>query len=101
MDTEVPITTGKWHHSIISYKKLDLNNHSITVYLDGVKIDQSSAGSPLNIHDDFHLGHYVDGGNQYFKGKLDDVRIYQEKFQKKKRIHYIILKKLIDLSITW
>ena len=57
-------------------KKSDVNNHDIRIYLDGNLVDNLTAASPVSYHQDFHLGHYVNDGNEYFNGKLDDVRIY-------------------------
>lgn len=65
---------GYWHHVAFTY-----NHSQIRLYIDG-ELDASTSFAEDIIHSDW--GVYI-GGNplglpvpQYFKGKIDDVRIY-------------------------
>ncbi len=70
---EAPITKNEWHH-VLMIKTAN----SSKIYLDCFELSQTTAG----------LAHSVDGlsktivgasrwaGNQFFQGKIDDIRIY-------------------------
>ncbi|MFM7023552.1 MAG: LamG-like jellyroll fold domain-containing protein [Flavobacteriales bacterium] len=70
---EAPITTNEWHHVLML-----TGNGGTKIYLDCFELSQTTSG----------LNHSVDGlsktiigasrhsSNNYFKGSIDDVRIY-------------------------
>lgn len=61
---------NQWHHCVYTY---DGKTH--TFYVDG-KLEASSGAKPKNgIPNQLMFGNYP-GGDQYFKGMLDEVRIY-------------------------
>jgi len=61
---------GSWHHCIYTY---DGNTHKF--YLDGEKISSSTVKPKSGVPNLLMFGNYP-GGDQFYKGKLDEVRIY-------------------------
>lgn len=59
-----------WHHCLYTY-----NGTTHSFYIDGEKIASSMVKPKSGIPNQLMLGNYP-GGNQFFKGKLDDIRIY-------------------------
>lgn len=64
-------TVKEWHHCVYTY---DGQKHLF--YLDGKQTAQSTVKPQVGIPNILMLGNYP-GGNQYFEGSLDDVRIYK------------------------
>ncbi len=60
----------KWHHCVYSY---DGQTH--VFYLDGEKVMTSTVSPKAGKPKQLMFGNYP-GGDQFFKGKLDEVRIY-------------------------
>lgn len=70
---DVAISSNKWHLIVSTLK-----NGAITGFLDGILIDTNTiaiATIALDTHD-LEIGRDVPGLTEYFKGKIDDVRIY-------------------------
>lgn len=62
---------GSWLHIATVY---DAQNKTLKSYLNGGLIDEDATYSPHNIHGCINLiGH---GGEAYFKGSIDEIRIY-------------------------
>jgi len=69
MDMDHP-KFNSWHHCIYTY---DGTTHSF--YLDGEIMTTSTVKPKSGVPDLLMLGNYP-GGDQFFKGKIDEVRIY-------------------------
>jgi uncharacterized repeat protein (TIGR02543 family) len=69
-----PLSTGVWYHVVLTYKSGD----RLKLYLNGQLVAQSSSTLSGNIQASqdkpLYIGCRFDGG--YFKGKIDEVRIY-------------------------
>ena len=72
LETEIP-AVGEWHHCVYTY-----DGRSHRFYINGQKVSQSNAGTQQDIPTILMLGNYP-AGDQYFEGKLDDIRIYNRK----------------------
>ena len=70
MDMDHP-KYASWHHCIYIYNG---NTHSF--YLNGKKIATSRVKPKSGVPNLLMLGNYP-GGDQFFKGKLDEIRIYK------------------------
>ena len=68
---------GKWHHCVYTY---DGKTHRF--YVDGKSTGSSTYKTKNGKPDQLMFGNYP-GGDQYFKGMLDDVRIYNRVLSKK------------------
>ena len=63
---------GKWHYIMVVY-----NTTQFLLYVDGSLENPADNYSSLNITaQPLYLGEYNGGGNYYFQGFIDDVRIY-------------------------
>lgn len=62
---------GSWHHCVYTY---DGTTHCF--YLDGEKVSASTVRPNTGVPNQLMFGNYP-GGNQFFRGKLDEVRIYK------------------------
>lgn len=69
MESDMP-EIGRWHHCVYTY-----NGEAHLFYIDGNKVAESTAEPQTGKPDILMLGNYP-GGDQSFKGSLDDVRIY-------------------------
>jgi hypothetical protein len=70
----VDITASSWHHVVIM-----LNDGIIGSYLDNVKIDSAEVGEyshSVNGLQNTVIGSSRTALNRYFRGKIDDIRIY-------------------------
>lgn len=69
---------GKWHHAVMTYDGRGAND-SRHFYVDGKRLKDGTSPA-LTIATDgypFYLGWRMSGGdNNYFKGRVDDVRVY-------------------------
>ncbi|NOY36863.1 MAG: T9SS type A sorting domain-containing protein [Chlorobi bacterium] len=72
-------TTNIWHHIVVNWD----TSGSISIYLDALQMALSESGNTnLKIasnqgeDDCFGRDDYQSGGNHYYKGLLDDIRIY-------------------------
>jgi hypothetical protein len=67
--------TGSWHHIAATY-----NGSIIRLYLDGVEVnsdpDTGNIAAATPATDNLIIGNYGPHWNQYFSGKIDDVRVY-------------------------
>lgn len=62
---------GKWHHCVYTY-----NSGIHNFFIDEELITSSSVKPKNGIPNQLMFGNYP-GGNQYYKGKIDEVRIYK------------------------
>ena len=78
-----PSVLGKntWHHIVFTY-----NQFISTAYLDGNLLDNHTLGgtkiqscSGVDVHADLRFGVQVEPYPQYFKGAMDEIRIYNRK----------------------
>ncbi len=69
MDNDHP-EFNSWHHCLYKY---DGTKHSF--YIDGNEVSASTVKPKSGVPNLLMLGNYP-GGDQFFKGKIDDVRIY-------------------------
>ncbi len=72
MESAIP-AINTWHHSVYIF---DGKQHMF--YLNGEKVAESTAQPQTGMPDMLMLGNYP-GGDQYFAGSMDDVRIYNRK----------------------
>ena len=64
---------GSWHHLVVVFFNLEC-----TIYSDGVLVkDALFDKTPITNSGVLYFGDDSDGGNEYYKGLLDDVRIYK------------------------
>jgi hypothetical protein len=65
--------TGYWHHLVVVFSGLEC-----IVYSDGVLVvDTFFNQTPITNTSPFFFGDDSDGGQEYYKGLLDDIRIYK------------------------
>ena len=69
------IPVDEWHHLV---SILDNNNRIIYFYADGklIATEEMPFAFSLNEERSLYLGRYSDNGKYYWKGLMDDVRIY-------------------------
>ncbi len=66
------IPNDEWHHVAAIY-----NGTEVSIYIDGVFDKAEVKTSPVTTNDSFHIGAAgKDKPNQYFKGNIDEVRIW-------------------------
>ena len=75
------VTTGKWHHILVSYDENATDDYELSVYLDGVLSGYTSElGGSLQVKltDEWLLGVAAKNAqtNGRFTGLLDDMRFY-------------------------
>lgn len=70
MESDMP-EIGQWHHCVYTF---DGDRHIF--YIDGQKTAESVAEPQSGEPNILMLGNYP-GGDQYFKGSMDDIRIYR------------------------
>jgi RHS repeat-associated protein len=66
-----PPSAGNWHHYAYTY---DGTTHKL--YIDGTQAGSSTATAQTAAVTSFVLGRWNGGAQEYFAGKLDDLRIY-------------------------
>jgi hypothetical protein len=73
VDTGVSVDVNKWVHTTVVYSSTDTE-----LYLNGVKVwSRGSASTGYSGSSNFKIGRSdYSGGTSYFKGTIDDVRIY-------------------------
>ncbi len=62
---------NEWHHLIVTH---DSSNHAAQLYLDMERVNSGTLVMGLKTDATVHLG--TDAGGRYFRGKLDDVQVY-------------------------
>lgn len=66
------IKDNTWHHVACTY-----DGTTLRAYLDGVLVGSASVSTTLSTDNQVSIGYNVNGGEtRYFKGALDDVRVY-------------------------
>ncbi len=84
IDTNNPvIDPGKWHHVAATF---NLSTQEIKIYIDGVESASTLLSSSTNLTSIFeanqpvHIGKiiFLDGNAQYFNGKIDEVRFWNQ-----------------------
>lgn len=83
-DGSKDLKDNSWHHLTVTY-----NGSNVSVYLDGV-FDKSSLMEYAPGGQSFVLGRvYSDYNDQYFNGKIDEVRVYKRVLSSSEvRMHY-------------
>jgi len=67
-----PATINNWHHFAGVY-----NGQQLKVYIDGELKNTTNYNGAINVtQDEVHLAHNSEVGDRFFKGLLDEVRIY-------------------------
>ncbi|MDD3024610.1 MAG: hypothetical protein PHE26_12000 [Syntrophomonadaceae bacterium] len=70
--TSANLQTNQWYHVAAIF---DGTAHNVKIFVNGVKaLDEAEAGSMLTDSNDVTIG-YGNFTNQYFNGKIDEVRI--------------------------
>ncbi len=70
--TTTAFLTNEWHHLVVIYTPTQIN-----LYVDGQFSNQITLSKvPLINTEPLYFGVDADGGWEYLKGKLDDIRIY-------------------------
>jgi hypothetical protein len=85
MESDIP-AVDEWHHCVYIF---DGKQHLF--YIDGKKSAESLAQPQTGTPDMLMFGNYP-GGDQYFAGSLDDVRIFNRKISLKE-IHLLFTEK--------
>jgi len=75
------VTDGNWHHVAAVLEESDSDVSDVKLYVDGVEESPYSAvlGEPVNTASgaNVKIGVFAgSGGDRYFNGRIDDVRIY-------------------------
>ena len=72
-DTNTLVSTNVWHHVMATYDGTD-----VRVYLDGVQVGATTARTLTVGSSAWNVGSAtgLDPANYYYKGKMDDIRIY-------------------------
>ena len=69
LTSNVALAEGKWYHAVIVY-----TGSTAKMYLDGVEV-ASTSGSIVSNTVDIKIAQAI-GGKEYFKGLIDEVKIY-------------------------
>ncbi len=64
------IREGSWYHAVVVY-----TGNSAKMYINGVEDVEDTLGVVVSNTNDIHIARAI-GGKQYFKGKIDEVKIY-------------------------
>lgn len=67
------VTTGMWHHLAYTY---DVTSGTRYIYLDGVQVATDTAAPAYSGTTATYIGRFGGTANEYFNGKVDDVRLY-------------------------
>ncbi|MFD2035059.1 LamG-like jellyroll fold domain-containing protein [Belliella marina] len=70
---ELPNSKGEWHHIAISY---DPSNTTALMYYDGILWDTWNTGEINTLPGNIRLGVRSNGPQFYYKGEMDEVRIW-------------------------
>lgn len=72
------IEPHRWYHIALTYEKIG-QTYQVILWLNGMSISKSTdiqfGGQWLQ---EIHLGHYLGGPIDYFKGEIDEVRIWTQ-----------------------
>lgn len=69
-----PADPGQWHHLVATYCR---EEETMRLYLDGQEqASREQQGEMQRANSSFHLGQRGHGYGKYFKGTIDEVRIY-------------------------
>ena len=71
-DTGQAILNNQWHHVAMTYD----SNFNVKVYLNGILVSTGISVDPLEFYGQVHIGHYLNWGNQYFQGRIDEVLVW-------------------------
>ncbi|TBW30375.1 LamG-like jellyroll fold domain-containing protein [Gramella sp. KN1008] len=76
VSTSSKVSTDRWYHLAVIYK-----NSSIELYVDGIRVGNSSASNPASTSAPFLLGGIYDSTNpdvprNYFHGWMEELRIW-------------------------
>jgi hypothetical protein len=75
---------GSWHYMVYTFEP-----SSRKLYLDGDEIASDSTTQSYNVSPTVRIGNYYGGGNYYFNGSIDSVRIYNRALSAEEvRYHY-------------
>ena len=52
------------------------SNFNVKVYLNGILVSTGTSVNPLGFYGQVHIGHYLNWGNHYFQGRIDEVLVW-------------------------
>ena len=65
------LESNRWYHVAVTF-----DGTEVILYLNG-KYENSATGSPAGTSGNVFIGQFVLGGDYYFNGTIDEVRIYE------------------------
>ena len=71
-DTGQAILNNQWYHVAMTYD----SNLNVKVYLNGILVSTGTSVNPLGFYGQVHIGHYLNWGNHYFQGRIDEVLVW-------------------------
>ena len=74
-DSNSTITDTNWHHYAMTY---DYSDGSYSIYIDGVEDRTGTFGITFTGSTAMLIGQQLNNGSRYFKGKLDEFRIWNK-----------------------
>ncbi len=70
--TGVTLEANKWYHVALTYD----SSFNVNVYVNGIKVHSNTATTPGSFYSQVHFCHYGNFGTNFFKGQIDEVRMY-------------------------
>lgn len=86
LETQIP-ELNQWHHCVYVY-----NGYEHQFFLDGELTEMSDIKPQKGNPDFLMLGNYP-GGTQFFKGSLDEIRIYEQALSRNQILALLNMKK--------